>query len=143
MTNLLRRDNFYVALLLAGLALAPSGCAGDSDGEARSGRSLGTGPGASGDPGSGGSCDDILESGCDGATGEKLAACEGEIQAAYEACLVQRECDGRRLSDESACGEKPAEGGAAWDAFIACLDEANAAFAECLGVTESDDPGTK
>ena len=107
---------------LTALALFAGACM-TSD-ESSSSRELGAD-----ESGTGGDCADILEHGCDGATGEKLAACEAGIQGAYEECVAHQACLDPYLAALDACG-KDAE----------CVTAAWEVYAECVGPSPNDQP---
>ncbi len=137
------------ALLAAGLALGPPGCAGDSDGgddpsstQGRLGGDPGSGEKTEPGPNAAGSCEDLLDDGaCEGTSGEKLEACKTSLEAAYQDCRRFEACSAERAIKEKTCGDKPEPGTSAWTAFEACLVDVDAAFTECLGA-DGTSPGT-
>lgn len=125
--------------LIAITALALAGAAGcATDGES-SVESSSTGRGTGGDeapgdgtgPSAGGSCDDLLVHGCDGATGEKLEVCKADLQNAYAECLKFEACQAQREAVAKLCAPKDE----------ACLAKADQVFYDCVGPTPA--PGTQ
>jgi hypothetical protein len=122
---------FRSVLAAAVLAITAAACAANSDTSSSSDQAASS-PGDKGtDPGAGGSCDDILVSGCDGATGDKLEACKADIQNAFEECLKVEACAAVRDDILEGCEPKDE----------ACIAKADAAFYDCIGPADNTQPG--
>ena len=116
-------------LAAAVLAVTAVGCAA-SDTSSSSDQAASS-PGDKGtDPGDG-SCQDILDHGCDGLSGDKLEGCKADIQNAFDECVKVEACTAVRDGILKGCEPKDE----------ACIAKADAAFAECIGPADNTQPG--
>jgi hypothetical protein len=128
------------AVGFAGLGLLAACTADIGDGEESDLQTVGTDPGSKPepgtDPGGDGSfdCEEILEQGCEDATGAKLDACEDSIEVEYDRCVIAQACDGARQVAVDACGAKDSPG------FDACLAAAETDYDACVGAGSGPGP---
>jgi hypothetical protein len=123
------------SLAIAGALALTGACVAGEDGQGTTESAAkkpggGGGGGTGGDPGAG-SCQDILDHGCDGLTGDKLEGCKADIKNAFDACVKVKACVAERDAILKQCAPKD----------TACIGKADQAFSDCIGPSPNTQPG--